>query len=46
MRVTVAFTAWRSLIGDKPIDAIRRPDLKLYVDYLRDRPIREVEVYV
>jgi len=33
-----AFAAWRSLIGDKPIDAIRRPDLKLYADYLRDRP--------
>lgn len=33
-----AFTAWRGLISDKPIDAIRRTDLKLYADHLRDRP--------
>jgi integrase len=33
-----AFAAWRSLIGDTPISAMRRPELKRYADYLRDKP--------
>ncbi|HQT90147.1 MAG TPA: hypothetical protein PK677_16710 [Acidiphilium sp.] len=33
-----AFTAWADLIGAKPIAEIRRGDVKLYADYLRDRP--------
>ncbi len=32
-----AFRTWKTLIGDKPIGAIRRPDLKLFADHLRDR---------
>ena len=32
-----AFTIWKSLIGDKAIGAVRRPDLKLFADHLRDR---------
>lgn len=33
-----AFTAWADLIGAKPISEIRRCDVKVYADYLRDRP--------
>ncbi|OZB40386.1 MAG: hypothetical protein B7X48_05070 [Acidiphilium sp. 34-60-192] len=33
-----AFTAWADLIGAKPISEIRRSDVKIYADYLRDRP--------
>lgn len=33
-----AFDAWRGLIGARPISQIRRPDLKLFADHLRDRP--------
>ena len=33
-----AFARWRELLGDKPIASIRRPDLKLFADHLRDRP--------
>ncbi len=32
-----AFTIWKTLIGGKAIGAIRRPDLKLFADHLRDR---------
>ncbi len=31
-----AFDHWRRLIGDKPIAEIRRGDLKLFADHLRD----------
>ncbi len=33
-----AFNAWEGLIGDKAISSIKRTDLKMYADYLRDRP--------
>ncbi len=32
-----AFRTWKTLIGDKAIGAIRRADLKLFADHLRDR---------
>lgn len=32
-----AFGTWKTLIGDKAIGAIRRADLKLFADHLRDR---------
>nr|WP_284257513.1 hypothetical protein [Acidocella aquatica] len=32
-----AFAYWTALIGDKPIGDIRRPDVKLFADFLRDR---------
>jgi integrase len=33
-----AFDIWKSLIGDKTIVEIRRADVKLFADHLRDRP--------
>jgi integrase len=32
-----AFDAWAWLIGDKPIADIRRPDVKAFADFLRDK---------
>lgn len=33
-----AFEIWKSLIGDRTIAEIRRADVKLFADHLRDRP--------
>ncbi len=33
-----AFSIWKALIGDKPIADIRRGDVKLFADHLRDKP--------
>jgi integrase len=33
-----AFDIWKSLIGDKAIAEIRRADMKLFADHLRDKP--------
>jgi hypothetical protein len=32
-----AFYEWAGLIGDKPIADIRRPDVKAFADFLRDK---------
>jgi integrase len=32
-----AFDAWEALIGGKPISDIRRPDVKAFADFLRDK---------
>ncbi len=33
-----AFAIWKALIGDRPIAAVRRGDVKLFADHLRDKP--------
>ena len=33
-----AFGIWQNLIGDKAVAEIRRADLKLFADHLRDKP--------
>jgi integrase len=33
-----AFEIWKDLVGDRAITEIRRADLKLFADHLRDRP--------
>jgi integrase len=38
MSYNQAFDIWQGLIGAKPIGEIRRPDLKLFADHMRDKP--------